>query len=115
MRDMNLFEEARFRLACCMANTCDGHGDVSSLRNHMMAVAQRIKELDGLYQEVRGLPKLDPLRFDDDVIALMNEYRGLLAAKKAVCEYLGIESPVVVAVVPDDREPFKDFLARLLG
>lgn len=113
--NLTLLEETRVRLACCKANTGDGWGEVRSLRNHMMSVDRRLGVLTGFTHEIEGLPELDPLRQDEVTVGLVQEYWGLLAAKKAVCAYLGIESPVVAAVIPDNREPFKDFLARLLG
>lgn len=112
---MNILEEARLRLACCKADTGDGWGEALSLHNFTMTIDRRLEELHAFAEEIRSLPE-DAMRLDDDIVALMGEYRGLMAVKKEVCQYLGIvrrvDQPEEKRL---DREAFKGFLERLLA
>lgn len=94
---MNILEEARYRLTCCIAKTGDGWGDHLSLRNHLnCSVGPRLHELKPFVEEIERRPDLLP---GFDIVSLMYEYHDLVSIKRDIRNYV---NPPLVEV---EREP----------
>ena len=80
---MNLVEETKYRLKCCKSNTNDGYGHVGSLRNILMPVTNRIKELKKLSLWLKNKDVLDNVELE-----LQNEYEELIEINKQCKSFL---------------------------
>ena len=106
---MNLLDETRYRLNACRMGLSSGFGDTQSLRNRLMQVDQRVDKLTPFAKEIEARPDSDEVRSDEDIVALMHEYYGLLITRDSVRQFLGIEPPAEVKPVKKDDQGFRAF------
>jgi hypothetical protein len=112
---MNLLDETRYRLHACRMGLASGFGDRQSLRVRLVQVNQRISELRAFAKEIEALPEGSEVRKDEDIVALMHEYYGLLITRDSVHHFLGIEPPAEAEPMKKDNQGFRAFIMRLLG
>jgi len=94
MNKLTILEEARYRLACCRAETGDGWGDKHSLRNHLRCnVGPRLHELKPFVEEIEGLGKTHELHTDLTTVNLMYEYHDLVSVEYRIRLYLQVDQP----------------------